>query len=72
MVDGYSHLFQKHAGKFVRVLERHIDGDEFDVMPYLHDSIFETTMGKQTIFVLRQNFDQKFQICFWRMKIVTQ
>jgi hypothetical protein len=45
MIEGYSHLFQKHADKFVERMRPHAGGPEFDVMLYLHDSAFENSMG---------------------------
>ncbi|KAJ3628005.1 hypothetical protein MTP99_015334 [Tenebrio molitor] len=44
MIEGYCHLFQKHAAKFVERMRPHAGGPEFDVMLYLQDSAFENTM----------------------------
>ncbi|KAJ3664760.1 hypothetical protein Zmor_000304 [Zophobas morio] len=44
LIDGYSHIFQKHANKFVKQIEKHVGGPEFDISYYLHDSAFESTM----------------------------
>jgi cytochrome P450 len=45
MIEGYCHLFQKHAAKFVERMRPHAGGPEFDVMLYLQNSAFENTMG---------------------------
>lgn len=46
VLEGYSHIFQKHATKFVQLLNSYVDKEAFDVLILLHDSAFETTMGK--------------------------
>nr|NP_001352313.1 cytochrome P450 4c3-like [Anoplophora glabripennis] len=44
VLEGYSHLFQKHATKFANVLKPYADKDAFDVLMLLHESAFEATM----------------------------
>lgn len=46
VLEGYSHLFYKHALLLVESLRKHVDGSAFDVLLPLHDSAFVSTMGK--------------------------
>lgn len=46
MIEGYSHLFQKHSNKFVEELKKNVDGPEFDICTYLQFTAFESTVGK--------------------------
>nr|WCC58122.1 cytochrome P450 [Pharsalia antennata] len=44
VVEGYSHLFQKHATRFANLLRHYVDKEVFDVLILLHESACETTM----------------------------
>lgn len=46
VLEGYSHKFQKHADLLVEKLREFVNGSNFNVLSYLHDSVFESTMGK--------------------------
>lgn len=45
ILEGYSHLFHKHAMLLVDDLRKHVDGPAFDVLLPLHDSAFVSAMG---------------------------
>ncbi|XP_060524435.1 uncharacterized protein LOC132700875 [Cylas formicarius] len=44
VLDGYAHFFQKHAENLVKLLDVHVDGNNFDVLYLLHEIAFEATM----------------------------
>lgn len=45
MIATYCPIFQKHANKLVKGLEKHVNGPEFDIMSHLNYSAFESSMG---------------------------
>ncbi|CAH1373957.1 unnamed protein product [Tenebrio molitor] len=44
MIEGYCDVFQRHADAFVERLRQHAGGPQFDIIFYLHDTAFESTM----------------------------
>ncbi|KAJ3628001.1 hypothetical protein MTP99_015332 [Tenebrio molitor] len=44
MIEGYCYLFQKHADVFVERLRQHAGGPPFDIIFYLRDTVFESTI----------------------------